>query len=289
MSFFAVRHGKSAAQPSENTMKYRGFTLVELLVVIGIIAVLISILLPALSAARAAAQSVMCQSNLRQLATTVVLYAQANDDYCPPAHYNYISQNLHRWHGTRPTQTSAFDFGTSPLKPYLGDGVIRRCPTFEPVPTNDYSMAFEASAGGYGYNDVYFGSSMGVDDGTAVGVAAWEARVCNMPCKYSRIRRPAEKVLFTDAAMGQAGNVLVEYSFVVPPISYYGGTGYPSSTPSAHFRHRGYTNVAWADSHVTSEPMAWTTPVNIYGAINAAAAVRLGWFGPADNSLYIRD
>jgi len=65
----------------------RGFTLIELLVVVAIVALLISMLLPALNKARAAARSVACLSSQRQLHHAVQFYAQEYRDYIPPSLY----------------------------------------------------------------------------------------------------------------------------------------------------------------------------------------------------------
>lgn len=260
-----------------------GFTLVELLVVIGIIAMLMAMLLPALNRARQQAQSSVCANNVRQLVMSCFNYANDYDGYWPPAHYNMWTKNLHRWHGERNAMNEPFDFSRSILKRYLQVEQIKKCPVFEPT----MSGGFEEAAGGYGYNAAFIGSSTGLQEywGVPMSVLEWERRVDNVPAKISQIRRASEKLVFADAAMGQkVGGAfsLIEYSFIEAPLNEWG-----ASSPSLHFRHNGRANVGFADGHVSSEAFEWTYPTNIYKADNQA--LMLGFFGPRDNTLFQRD
>src|SRR5690242_21922832 len=75
-----------------------GFTLVELLVVIGIIALLIGILMPALSKARESARQVQCLSNIRQLSTAVISFTAEHKGWMPRSEERRVGKECRmRW------------------------------------------------------------------------------------------------------------------------------------------------------------------------------------------------
>ena len=106
-----------------------GFTLVELLVVIGIIALLISILLPAMGAARASAQKVMCASNLRQLALASQLYANENHGFVPIGRASGLRWVNYWFIDNRDTKPAFYMFGSLFEARLIKNGLVAYCPT----------------------------------------------------------------------------------------------------------------------------------------------------------------
>jgi prepilin-type N-terminal cleavage/methylation domain-containing protein/prepilin-type processing-associated H-X9-DG protein len=110
------------------------FTLVELLVVIGVIAVLVAILLPVMARARESARRVQCLSNLRQLGIATVLYAHHNRGLVPSVATSSGSPVPHDWLHWQ-TKPTARDLQQSAIAPYLSRPLSPRvfvCPSDDP-------------------------------------------------------------------------------------------------------------------------------------------------------------
>jgi len=116
----------------------KGFTLVELLVVISIIAILLAVLMPALNKARELAKRVICLNNLKTLTTSVITYASANDGKAVCGDCNDSGWVIHEPHYTAPITTRAQSYYTEEgqiiaiqkgtLWPYVGKMLdVYRC------------------------------------------------------------------------------------------------------------------------------------------------------------------
>lgn len=110
--------------------KPSGFTLVEILVVIGIIALLAAILFPVFSSVKEKARQSTCLSNLRQAGIAISMYAQDSDDHYPagvdgPQHYVYL------WHPDDDTliQIKQLPLLRDVLYPYSKSNGIWQCPS----------------------------------------------------------------------------------------------------------------------------------------------------------------
>ncbi len=268
----------SMAQPKNSTQARRrgpgdragdGFTLIEVLVALSVVALLLGVLLPGLSHARMQAQATVCQSNLRQLTQANRGYADEFAMFCPGAADFFRNRN--RWHGVRATIQRPFNPTEGPLAPYLGpDAKVRACPSFQPD-----RIGFERGCGGYGYNNAYLGVQTVGDDPGEYAVTT------DLAGAYvSRVARPGETVMFTDAALLSRG--LIEYSFAEPRMHPMYGS---RADPSIHFRHARTANVAWCDGHVSAERRTFTWSSGFYEG--DPKGYDIGWFGNTDdNSLF---
>ena len=212
----------------------RAFTLVELLVVIGIIALLMGILLPSLSVARESAKSLACLSNLRQLATAATLYTNANHGSFPPAYWLESRPPLvinANWDFTtiRDTSTSTTRVEPGLLWQGAAGAQVQQCPSFD-----GRSNSLADPYTGYNYNTSFIGH------GQSESIPA--------PIKATQIRSASTCALFGDGQYASGADKFMRAPFPNPGDASFTNR----SAGTQGYRHRKRTNIAFADGHAES-------------------------------------
>jgi len=229
----------------------RSFTLIELLVVVSIIAVLASLLLPALSEARLKAREATCMNRLKQLHMTTAMYTDNSAGYVPPLGggwgYNYGS-----WMAPMGDEVGIPNF----------DGNWRRkdafpfyCPELKPQWIYAYGWPYGGYAFNWGLRWVTWGNP-------------------NTSYRVDSVQRPAEIFIYTEAAYYMNTDV-PNYAYLAWSMTNYVGYGAPCH------RARGM-NFAWFDGHarwmryseVMSYGLAQVPVAPLFGTPDGYSAVK---------------
>jgi prepilin-type processing-associated H-X9-DG protein/prepilin-type N-terminal cleavage/methylation domain-containing protein len=224
-------------RPPPATRHSCAFTLVELLVVIGIIAMLAAMLLPVLGKTTATAKRADCVSNLRQLGVAMHLYWSDNGGNC--FNYNFGVTNSGQilwfgWLGPGAEGHRPFDLSQGALYPYLNGGDGRLCPGLDSTLAH-FKLKGTNVIFSYGCNSYLFGGP---------GQTAVNA---------NKISRPVDTALFADAA--QVNDFQAPASHRNPMLEEWYYVDLNTAYPNGHFRHSQRANVTFGDGHVDRETM----------------------------------
>lgn len=220
------------------------FTLVELLVVISIIAILLSILMPALAKVRGQARAVVCSSNLKQLGLGFGMYLEDNGRKVFPRVYRGKNDKglLGRfwYYGFEPGSSFSLPEGSrelfreyGKLYPYIRDyDSVEICPAF-PYKSGSYKPKFKTRWMTYGVNDQL-----------SRDLRIFGQKIINFD---SATKSPNSMLLFADSAQvntfqapASPTNPMFEEWHYVERL---GGA-------NVHFRHNGKANILFGDGHV---------------------------------------
>ncbi len=238
----------------------RGFTLVELLVVLAVISMLMAVLTPVLNRARQSVRAVQCLSNERQMVQAALNYTTAHRGLWPAAYTLADDGRYIAWDTTTHPDGST---GPGRLWAYGGSEELKvqQCPTF-----HGRANALDRYTG-YNYNTSYLGKG------------TWE--VPSEPPRLAGVSQPAMTAVFGDGEYVSGANKMMRAPFGDGERGDASFSGRAAGTQG--YRHLGATNVGWADGRAsahrerhlnTSEP--FNLPLVGHGN---------GWLSP-DDSLY---
>lgn len=201
-----------------------GFTLVELLIIVAIIAILATLLFPAFATAREGARRLSCTSNLKQIGFGWLQYAQDYDERVMPRDSGSSSGKMMYWWGSWNASTNTLLENEGLLQPYMKSHQIQVCPSFR----NELRTALKLT--GYAYNNEYlhtFGKP---------------------PIRLSQMADSSETVAFADSAR-MTGTVVEGNTYLTPP-GPDASIGSLGNFPAFQGRHNSRGVLLWADGHV---------------------------------------
>jgi len=254
----------------------RGFTLIELLIVIGTIALLMAIMLPALNRARGQTRTIVCLSNLRQLGLAFACYANDYDDYAMPL----FEQPDTYWWGRK--LSNGIDHTKGFVWPYL-KGELKRESVYE-CPAQRYgSYTLQGKPPGvaegpqwitstYGYNGYYL--SPPKSPWLQIQYRPWQ--------KITTVIKPAEVIAFADTLLDR-DFALTNIALLDPPwilnnsATEWGINGRPTTC----FRHNDRANVVFVDGHCGS--------MKLEGGQYCSPEAKIGSIGKKNAPHYVPD
>jgi prepilin-type processing-associated H-X9-DG protein/prepilin-type N-terminal cleavage/methylation domain-containing protein len=237
----------------------KGFTLIEMLVVLGISGILLTLTVGAVHHVRESAQRTKCASNLRNMITAATACAEENNGRFPWASRRVKGYKSWCWDFVIPSGGKP-----QPGVMWSGHGLnsVLQCPSFIDGRANWEEDPFT----GYNYNCSFIGKVEG------------DPAVRQIPASLAQIENPARTAVFGDGQYGDGANKFMRAPKADRDNDF--SNKYVRESGTQGFRHGGKANIAFADGHVEALAQPYQ-----YGGAQGFVTPGCGFISE-DNSLY---